>query len=151
MSKSGGSGGGGCLLVLILLAAIVFFAIKFLGIGIGAGLGLFTDKGDGEGVSQTSAISVSAEETRNKAVSTSTSEQGEKASDENSGAVVKVTVTGNEYLYENQRTSLEDIVKAVSEISGDVVVEITDDNASYSAFTALTKKLDELKIQYIEK
>ena len=65
--------------------------------------------------------------------------------------IIKVSVVGNEYFYENERVSLDDFISKLEKLEGEVVVEVKDDKASLRAYNNLIEKLEELKISFTEK
>lgn len=111
----------GILLVLIIAAAILFF-LYFKGyIGFGKG------KGD-----------------ENKS-DTSVSENVETTTDNKDVTVAEITVSGNDYLYNNEKTSLEALAAEIAKLDKDAEITITsDDTAAKNTVDELTDKLDEL-------
>ena len=111
----------GILLVLIIAAAILFF-LYFKGyIGFGKG------KGD------------------EKKSDTSVSENVETTTDNKDVTVAEITVSGNDYLYNNEKTSLEALAAEIAKLDKDAEITITsDDTAAKNTVHELTDKLDEL-------
>ncbi|MDD7516625.1 hypothetical protein [Ruminococcus flavefaciens] len=111
----------GILLVLIIAAAILFF-LYFKGyIGFGKG------KGD------------------EKKSDTSVSENVETTTDNKDVTVAEITVSGNDYLYNNEKTSLEALAAEIAKLDKDAEITITsDDTAAKNTVDELTDKLDEL-------
>lgn len=111
----------GILLVLIIAAAILFF-LYFKGyIGFGKG------KGD------------------EKKSDTSVSENVETTADNKDVTVAEITVSGNDYLYNNEKTSLEALAAEIAKLDKDAEITITsDDTAAKNTVDELTDKLDEL-------
>ena len=111
----------GILLVLIIAAAILFF-LYFKGyIGFGKG------KGD------------------EKKSDTSVSENVETTTDNKDVTVAEITVSGNDYLYNNEKTSLEALAAEIAKRDKDAEITITsDDTAAKNTVDELTDKLDEL-------
>ncbi len=112
----------GILLVLIIAAAILFFLYFKGDIGFGKG------KGDG------------------KKNGTSVSENVETTTEENKDVTVaEITVSGNDYLYNNEKTSLEALAAEIAKLDKDAEITITsDDTAAKNTVDELTDKLDEL-------
>lgn len=73
------------------------------------------------------------------------------AEDYNKGTVLKVSIVGNEYFYENERISFDDFISKVKEIEGDLVVEVKDAKASLKAYNNLIDRLEDLKVSITEK
>ncbi|WP_024859584.1 hypothetical protein [Ruminococcus flavefaciens] len=120
--------------VLVLFAAIIALAIWLLlqlkGFG---GLGKKTDEGEGKNDTSVSEVVEKKE--------TTTSEEATEEKSE----VINISVSKNEYVYDNKVTFLEDLVKIISEKDKDTQIEITiDDTAAKNTVDKLTDKLDEL-------
>lgn len=120
--------------VLVLFAAIIALAIWLLlqlkGFG---GLGKKTDEGEGKNDTSVSEVVEQKETTT-----------AEEATEEKS-EVINISVSKNEYVYDNNVISLEDLVKIISEKDKDTQIEITiDDTAAKNTVDVLTDKLDEL-------
>lgn len=128
--------------ILLVIVVIVIIAIAaMLGLGLGFGNGSGDGKGDGKPntVQEDSKIDESEKPTE------------KNAEEDNKGVVIKVSVVGNEYFYENERITLDDFISKVKEIEGDLVVEVKDDKASLKAYNSLIDRLEELKASIIEK
>lgn len=120
--------------VLVLFAAIIALAIWLLlqlkGFG---GLGKKTDEGEGKNDTSVSEVVEQKETTT-----------AEEATEEKS-EVINISVSKNEYVYDNNVTSLEDLVKIISEKDKETQIEITiDDTAAKNTVDELTDKLDKL-------
>lgn len=123
-SKSKGNPLGGIILILVI-AAIIIFVLWMLGLlnfkGIGSG-------GDGEAVpvmQQTTAEST--EETTVEQIN-----------------FVDVNIDGENYLYNNNSYSLDDLMAEISKIEGEFEVHISlNDTATLAAREALEARLDE--------
>lgn len=63
---------------------------------------------------------------------------------------VAILVSKDEYFYENAPITLEEIVSMLEDIEGELVVEITDNNATHKAYDKLVDKLTDLEITIIE-
>lgn len=128
--------------ILLVIVVIVIIAIAaMLGLGLGFGNGSGDGKGDGKPntVQEDSKIDESEKPTE------------KNAEEDNKGVVIKVSVVGNEYFYENERITLDDFISKVKEIEGDLVVEVKDDKASLKAYNSIIDRLEELKVSIIEK
>lgn len=109
-------------LVVVVAAAVVFFACK--GFGLGGG------NGDGEGsdiVDNSDAVSV-VEELE----------------------YINVTVSGNEYIYDNKKVTLDELVDSIKSLDRNLPVKIADEGSSLKAYKALKSKLSENNISFIE-
>ena len=128
--------------ILLVIVVIVIIAIAaMLGLGLGFGNGSGDGKGDGKPntVQEDSKIDESEKPTE------------KNAEEDNKGVIIKVSVVGNEYFYENERITLDDFISKVKEIEGELVVEVKDDKASLKAYNSLIDRLEELKASIIEK
>ncbi|WP_303835717.1 hypothetical protein [Ruminococcus flavefaciens] len=113
-----------------IIAAIIWLLIHFKGFG---GLGKDSDKGEGKNDTSVSEVVEKKE--------TTTSEEATEEKSE----VINISVSKNEYVYDNKVTSLEDLVKIISEKDKNIGIEITiDDTAAKNTVDELTDKLDEL-------
>lgn len=126
-------------ILLILVAIVIIIIAVMLGLGLGFGKG----SGDGNGEGKANAVQEVSkiEEITEK----------ELAEDDDKGTIMKISVVGNEYFYENERILLEDFISKVKEIEGNLIVEVKDDKASLKAYNRLIDQLDELKISITEK
>lgn len=110
------------LLVALVAVAVVFFAFK--GFGFGGGNG----DGEGSGVADNSnAVSV-VEELE----------------------YINVTVSGNEYIYDNKKVSLDELIDSIKSLDRNLPVKIADEGSSLKAYKALKTKLSENNISFIE-
>ena len=133
MNCKGGAGLAVLLIVVAVVAAVLVWGLGFGGFGIGGG------KGDGEGSGNAdTAVSEQAAETT---VTTPVIEELE---------YIEITVSGNEYLYQNSKITLEDLIKELTSHELDAPVKITDENSSIKAYKALKSALTDNNIHYIE-
>lgn len=110
------------LLVAVIAVAVVFFAFK--GFGFGGGNG----DGAGSGVADNSnAVSV-VEELE----------------------YINVTVSGNEYIYDNKKVTLDELIDSIKSLDKNLPVKIADEGSSLKAYKALKAKLSENSISFIE-
>ncbi|AVM69514.1 hypothetical protein C3V36_09830 [Lachnospiraceae bacterium oral taxon 500] len=129
--------------IAVIAAVIILF--KF-GNGFGIGFGIGQGKGDGnakESAAQKEASKIEDDRAKEEVKK----EQG-SSEDVNKDATLKVSVVGNEYFYDNDRISLDDLIKKIKEVEGDMMIEVKDDNASLKAYNALLDKLTELQIPF---
>ena len=110
------------LLVAVIAVAVVFFAFK--GFGFGGGNG----DGEGSGVADNSnAVSV-VEELE----------------------YINVTVSGNEYIYDNKKVTLDELIDSIKSLDRNLPVKIADEGSSLKAYKELKSKLSENNISFIE-
>lgn len=110
------------LLVAVIAVAVVFFAFK--GFGFGGG------NGDGEGsgiVDNSNTVSVIEEL-----------------------EYINVTVSGNEYIYDNKKVTLDELIDSIKSLDKNLPVKIADEGSSLKAYKALKAKLSENSISFIE-
>lgn len=107
-------------------------------------------------MTEVSASMEKQEETIEQSTETTTPE-GEGGGNEffNDGEGVKakkiaVLVSKDEYFYENSPITLEEIVSMLEGTESELVVEITDNNATHKAYDKLVDKLTELEISFTE-
>lgn len=121
---------GGCLIAIIilillaLLALLLSFHFGWLGKG----------KGDGSGDSKSNGKGSATE------------------ADKSAQKDVYVTVSGAKYSFEGNTLEIEALLNAIADVKGDVLVHITDDNATDSAMNELKEAFDKENppIKYIE-
>ena len=128
------------LLVIVVIVVIAIAAMLGLGLGFGNGSGAGKEDGKTNTVQEESKT-----EESEKSTETETEEDG------NNGVVIKVSVVGNEYFYENERIALDDFISKVKDMEGDFVIEVKDDNASLRAYNNIIESLEELKVSITEK
>ena len=128
----------GKLISFLLGIVIIVLVIVFL-FGKGAGFG--GGKGIGNSEATTSSVTTADSDS---ASSSSTS------SINDSQNILKISVTDNNYIYENRSVTLDEIITAVDTAGESSIVEITDDSASLQAYEKLLQQLDEHNIKYIE-
>ena len=139
--------------VLFVLAVAAVVAVVCYGIGLGKGNGIGDGEGDGNDKTGTRQEHVDTQEEDESAEVVKEQEEDDENDTEDAfkGAVVSVTVMGNDYVYANERVSLEDLCLKLESINVALVVEVKDDNSSLRAYNGLLDKLDELNIDYVEK
>ena len=135
-------------LIVVLAAVAIVAAIIYFGFG---GFGFGGGKGDGEGEGDSTVAAVSPDEPEE----TEATEATEETTDEAIPVIeeieyVNITVSENEYLYQNSKYSLEELLTELDSIPDNLPVKITDDNASLNAYRQLIEALDEHGIKYIE-
>lgn len=59
-------------------------------------------------------------------------------------------VSKDEYFFENAPITLEEIESMLEGAEGELVVDITDNNATHKAYDKLVDKLTDLEITFIE-
>lgn len=117
--------------VLILFAVIVVvIAIAALG-GFGFGGGLGDGEGDGD-------------------ISLSDSEPEDPVPVIEEIEYIEITVSGKDYLYNNAKYTLDELVEELRKQNLDIPVKITDDNSSLKAYSNLKQTLIDNNIRFIE-
>lgn len=125
----------GAVHVAIIIAVIAVVAVVVVVGFLTNGFGLGGGKGDGEGAGDVSAVQ-------------SRSEVSEPVVEELN--FLNVTVSENEYLYQNSRLQLDELMDKLVIDAVDTKVKITDENASKRAYNNLISALEEKNISYIK-
>ena len=63
---------------------------------------------------------------------------------------IAILVSKDEYFFENAPITLEEIESMLEGAEGELVVDITDNNATHKAYDKLVDKLTDLEITFIE-
>lgn len=117
------------IIVLAVIAVVALVGLLTDGFGLGGG------KGDGEGEGN-----VSAQQSETEAPELVVEELD----------FLNVTVSENEYLYQNSRLQLQELIDRLLTDAADTKVKITDENASKRAYENLINALEENNIRYIK-
>ena len=125
--------------IIIAILVIVAVAVGAYLLGKG-GLGFGGGKGDGEGDGDAVA-----------AIATVSEEEEEKPETEEI-TTVELRVNGNEYIYNNDKYSLDEVQALVDKIKelDDISVKLVDDNASEKAFQAIEQALKDTNIRIVK-
>lgn len=138
--------------ILTIIVVIIVIAVLLLLLGAGLGFEKGNGKGDGkgDGGAKVENSQTKADNEENKTIDVD--DASDKASEGKEISIaVKVSVVGNEYFYDNERLSLDELIAEIQKIDDSIVVEIKDDNASLKAYNAMIDALEENSINYIEK
>lgn len=108
-------------LVAVVVVAVVLFACK--GFGLGGGNG----DDQGSGTADNSEVSVIEEL-----------------------EYINVTVSGNEYIYDNKKVTLDELISSIQSLDKKLPVKISDEGSSLKAYKNLKAKLSENYISFIE-
>lgn len=138
--------------IAVIVIVIIVILMFLLGSGLGFGPGGEGSDGDGSGVSKTSMI-VDAEEKESseETLETNTAEIETPVDKGDKALTIAVSVVESSYFYQNKKITLDDFLAEMKEFDEDVIVEITDDNASLKAYNKLIDALEEIAITYTEK
>lgn len=132
------------ILVLVIAIAVLFFITGGFGLGKGKGNG-----NDDEAVPANAEISAEASETSVASEETTVETQETQ--------YIEITVSGNEYIYQNSKHSLEELVDMVVSVgmnddgTAKFDVALTNDNASLNAYNNLSAALKEKGFTVIDK
>ena len=118
------------IIVAVVVAAVVIAGFLTDGFGLGGG------QGDGEGEGNVSDVQ------------SSDTEAPELVVEELD--FLNVTVSENEYLYQNSRFQLDELMDKLVTDAADTKVKITDENASKRAYENLINALEEKNRRYIK-
>lgn len=126
------------MIIVLVIIAVALTIGNCLGWGKGNGNGSGDGTGNGNGTGQ-------------ETVAAGEDVSGSETEDKYNGAVYAITVSENDYFYDNNRMALEDIEKMLKESEGEKIVEIKEDKASIKAYNKLVELLEGLKVDYVEK
>ena len=148
--KGAAAGGVGIALIAALAAVFANFGLPF---GLGGGAG--TNSGTGSGDTSSALVQESQEPQESQAEqTTAAAEQTTDTAETTAGGevlkTVGVTVSENNYLYQNNPITLSELEAELKKLDPDVKVVLTDNRASKNAYDELKAKLDEAGIAYIE-
>ena len=119
------------ILILLIIVALVIFLLFFKGFG---GFG----KDSGEGKSSDRSITETVEETTEADEIETTTVLDRRPE----GA--EITVSGHDYIFNNEKISLDDLAAELSKLDKEALITITaDDTAAKNTVDELTDKLDE--------
>lgn len=135
---------------LIIIAVIVLGGFTRCTAGIGLGLGLGPGRGNGDGNNPIEVNNDANEEQVAETESEDTAESSD-VENENKETIIKVSVAGSDYFYENEKIELDLLLQRIKKTEGRYVVEIKDEQASKKAYEALIKSLKKENISYTEK
>lgn len=113
--------------IAIVIVGVILYA--FGGKGFGGG------RGDGEGSNSIPADSSISEISQPE---TETMEY------------INITVSGSDYLFQNQKMTVDELMSELNSVEEKFPVKITDDGASIKAYDTLVKALKDNNIRYIE-
>ncbi len=132
------------IMFFFVVAAIAFCAVY-----------LFMPKGDSDPSKQDK--SNVGDENRQEVTPTDKPVEGEGGGDEGTNqeegkeTILSILVAEDSYRYENQTYDFDGIVALLDTITGKVIVELNDEDATHNAYQRLIDKLTELEISYVEK
>lgn len=119
---------------VIIVVAVIAVAAVVLGVFTN-GFGLGGGKGDEEGEGNVSSVQ-------------SESEKSEPVVEELD--FLNVTVSENDYLYQNSRLQLDELMSKLVTDAAETKVKVTDENASKRAYKNLINALEDEHIRYIK-
>lgn len=122
------------LLLIVVFIIAVILLMNYLGLGFGGG------KGEGGESSADSQTSSSAED--KETTTTTTTEAVPKE-------YIGIKVSGSTYIYQGSEVTVENIAETVRLMTDNVVVVITDDNATQNAMDALTAAFEADHREYL--
>lgn len=140
--KGGGKGkaaaGAG---ILVLLAAGLF---KFQPFGLPFGF-------DSPGSGNDSSVSDDSESPKAEPTEAPTEEKKEEeTSEEATSAAAEITVSGKEYLYQNRKFALAELIEEMKKLGSETEIRIyTEEDFTANAMDALKKAFDEAGIVYM--
>lgn len=114
----------GLIILLVAVIAVAVGVFAFKGFGFGGGNG----DGEGSGIADNSNTVSVVEELE----------------------YINVTVSGNEYIYDNKKVTLDELIDSIKSLDKNLPVKIADEDSSLKAYKALKAKLSENSISFIE-
>lgn len=127
------------ILLILIIAALIFALIYFKGFG-----GFGKDSGENKKKDDTSVS-----ETTEKKTEATTEPTTEEKTEEKTASV---TVSGRDYIFGNEKVSLEKLAAEIAKLDKETKISITyDDTAAKNTMDDLTDKLDELGYKNYEK
>lgn len=136
----------------LLIATLTIAVVALICYGIGGGFGGGAGSGEGSGNSKVNVNDENSKVTEVVEEVIPTTEPSEESSEkQDDEEILAINVVGNDYFYNNERITLEDIIVIVKDVEGKLVVEVKDDNASLKAYNNLLDELDAINIDYVEK
>lgn len=127
-------------LIIISIVGIIVIGILIWRL-CSCGFGVDSGKGDGEATGNTEAETTVSEQVVETTITTPVIEELE---------YIEITVSGNEYLYQNSKYTLDDLIKVLTNQELVNTVKITDEKASLKAYETLITALSDNNIHYIE-
>lgn len=123
-------------LVVALIAAAILLLLHFKGFG---GFGKKSEKGEGKNDTSVSEVADKTEPITSEKVTEKETEGKTNAE------VISISISKNEYVYNNSMLSFDELIKEISSKEKDVQIEVTiDDTAAKNTVDKLTDRLDEL-------
>ncbi len=113
--------------IAVIVVGIIIYA--FGGKGFGGG------KGDGEG-----SESISADSSISESSITETEAM----------EYINITVSGSDYIFQNQKMNIDELISELNSTEEKFPVKITDDGASIKAYDTIVEALKDNDIRYIE-
>ena len=110
--------------LIILLVVVALAVVAVFAFGFGGGNG----DGEGSGIADNSNTVSVVEELE----------------------YINVTVSGNEYIYDNKKVTLDELIDSIKSLDKNLPVKIADEGSSLKAYKALKAKLSENSISFIE-
>lgn len=114
----------GLIILLVAVIAVAVGVFAFKGFGFGGGNG----DGEGSGIADNSNTVSVVEELE----------------------YINVTVSRNEYIYDNKKVTLDELIDSIKSLDKNLPVKIADEGSSLKAYKALKAKLSENSISFIE-
>ncbi|WP_294751483.1 hypothetical protein [uncultured Ruminococcus sp.] len=123
-------------LVVALIAAAILLLLHFKGFG---GFGKKSEKGEEKNDTSVSEVADKTEPITSEKVTEKETEGKTNAE------VISISISKNEYVYNNSMLSFDELIKEISSKEKDVQIEVTiDDTAAKNTVDKLTDRLDEL-------
>ena len=132
-------------IVGIISALVIILVAAFCLLGGCDGFGKGDGNGSGEGSGENSVTSteeVSQTEQAQSSLNESSAESVE-STESSEGMKVEITVSGRDYIYQNNKVTLDELIEGLRQLGGDIEILITsDETATKNTMDDLTERLD---------
>lgn len=133
--------------IKVTVTAAIMAILAFLFGKCGFGFGFGNGNGNSDENSKVQSIVENVEPVSQEVPQNLLTDSENKGDISSKNNIEQINIVGNDYFYNNQRISLEEIAAVLANKTG-VMVEIKDDNASLDDFEALVNRLKADGVSY---
>lgn len=133
--------------IKVTITAAIMAILAFLFGKCGFGFGFGNGNGNSDENSKVQSIEENVEPVSQEVPQNLLTDSENKGDISSKNNIEQINIVGNDYFYNNQRISLEEIAAVLANKTG-VMVEIKDDNASLDDFEALVNRLKADGVSY---
>lgn len=133
--------------IKVTVTAAIMAILAFLFGKCGFGFGFGNGNGNSDENSKVQSIEENVEPVSQEVPQNLLTDSENKGDISSKNNIEQINIVGNDYFYNNQRISLEEIAAVLANKTG-VMVEIKDDNASLDDFEALVNRLKADGVSY---